>query len=531
MDKARKWTDKRLAAMENRIKRIYAIANGDVEKKFLEWAEKYKKLDEEKRKKVEYALKMGSEDAEKLLADWKRWRRTQVFIGQNWRNTLDELTARYLNANEIAAAYVNGEVPPIAVRNYNAFEEQANAAAKEYGINEYSFNLVDENTIKKLATDNETLLPYKVIDGKKDVRWNSKTINAQILQGILQGESIGDIAKRLENVTVMNRDSAIRNARTAVTGAECAGRQLSYINAEKNGMIIEREWIASPGSRTRDWHADLDGVTRGVNEPFENIVRLSKVKRIPDKIMYPGDPHAHPANVYNCRCSIAAKVVGFEKLQVEKAVGEKQAEQHIMQAKTKAEAEMIAKQFGVDADYSNYDISVANAVNRTMQRTIDEFGPHALDALKSIGTDTKGKSRAGGFDEFSGKLSLSGTKGKDALFKMGEKTRKANERYQRMGMRYFSADDDMSTIHHEFGHIIHVSVGGSTTSTAATALDKEIIAFMRDKNTKVVSELSYYASINHNELISECVAQYMAGNPSEIALGVVEILKKYGLRK
>lgn len=313
MDKARKWTDKRLAAMENRIKRIYAAANGDVEKKFLEWAEKYKKLDEEKRKKVEYALKMGSEDAEKLLADWKRWRRTQVFIGQNWRNTLDELTARYLNANEIAAAYVNGEVPPIAARNYNAFEEQANAAAKEYGINEYSFNLVDENTIKKLATDNETLLPYKVIDGKKDVRWNSKTINAQILQGILQGESIGDIAKRLENVTVMNRDSAIRNARTAVTGAECAGRQLSYIEAEKSGMIIEREWMASPGGRTRDWHADLDGVRKGVNEPFTNIVRLSRVKRVMDEIMYPGDPHAHPGNVYNCRCSISAYIVGFRR--------------------------------------------------------------------------------------------------------------------------------------------------------------------------------------------------------------------------
>lgn len=200
-------------------------------------------------------------------------------------------------------------------------------------------------------------------------------------------------------------------------------------------------------------------------------------------------------------------------------------------AETKTQAEAYAKQFGVEADYSNYDISVANAVNQTMQRTVDEFGPHALDALKYIGTDAKGKGRAGGFDEFSGKLSLSGVKGKDALFKMGEKTRKANERYKRMGMRYFSAEDDMSTIHHEFGHIIHISVGGSTTSTAATPLDREIIAFMRGKNTEVINQLSYYATINHNELISECVAQYMAGNPSEIALGVVDILKKYGLRK
>jgi hypothetical protein len=313
VDEARKWTDKRLAAMENRIKHIYAIANGDIEKKFLEWAEKYKKLDEEKRKKVEYALKIGAEDAKKLRDDWQRWRRTQVFIGQNWRNLLDELANSYLNANKIAIAYINGELPIIATRNYNAFADQANAAAKKYGINEYTFNLVDENTIKKLAIDTETLLPYKVIDGKKDVRWNSKTINAQILQGILQGESIGDIAKRLENVTVMNRDSAIRNARTAVTGAECAGRQLSYIEAEKSGMIIEREWMASPGGRTRDWHADLDGVRKGVNEPFTNIVRLSRVKRVMDEIMYPGDPHAHPGNVYNCRCSISAHIVGFRR--------------------------------------------------------------------------------------------------------------------------------------------------------------------------------------------------------------------------
>ena len=28
--------------------------------------------------------------------------------------------------------------------------------------------------------------------------------------------------------------------------------------------------------------------------------------------MYPGDPEAHPSNVYNCRCTIAARVIGFE---------------------------------------------------------------------------------------------------------------------------------------------------------------------------------------------------------------------------
>ena len=30
------------------------------------------------------------------------------------------------------------------------------------------------------------------------------------------------------------------------------------------------------------------------------------------EIIFPGDPEVHPANVYNCRCTTAAKVMGFE---------------------------------------------------------------------------------------------------------------------------------------------------------------------------------------------------------------------------
>ena len=67
---------------------------------------------------------------------------------------------------------------------------------------------------------------------------------------------------------------------------------------------MKREWIATNDGRTRHWHAELDGVEVDVDEPWVNEF---------GEIMFPGDPSADPANTYNCRCSMAANVIGFKK--------------------------------------------------------------------------------------------------------------------------------------------------------------------------------------------------------------------------
>lgn len=304
MDGARKWTDGELAEMERHLQAIYSAAEEDVKAKLLAHIAKFRTEDEARRKEVEKATKNGGGNAKELAKSWVEWRRKKIFSGNIWRHRLAEISERYLAANQIATDYINGEVPKIAARNFNEFESIANQAAEKYHVPSYSFAICDEQTIKKLATENRTLLPYKEIDGKKDVRWNTQKINAQILQGILQGDNINGIAKRLERTTEMNRVSAVRNARTAVTGAECAGRQNSYIEAEKSGMELLREWICTHDSRSREWHLSLGGATTAVGEPFRNDF---------GEIMFPGDPNARPENVYNCRCSIMARVVGFHK--------------------------------------------------------------------------------------------------------------------------------------------------------------------------------------------------------------------------
>ena len=290
-DTAHRLTDEKLDEMEKRLSAIYSRADKEITKKYNDLLQKIAIEDRKKRELV----KVGklSED------EYKKWRKKKLLFEKQAKERANEIAAELSRVNEMAMAYVNGKLPEIYGLNYNALED----AVSE--IKGYSFTLVDADTVRNLALNDETLLPYKYIDGKKDIRWNTKKVNAEVLQGILQGESIPDIAKRLSNVTEMNKTAAIRNARTSVTSAECKVRQDSYIRATNDGIILNREWIATNDGRTRHSHRLLDGQIAEVDKPFKSEL---------GDIMYPGDPEADPSNVYNCRCTIAAKVMGFKKV-------------------------------------------------------------------------------------------------------------------------------------------------------------------------------------------------------------------------
>lgn len=291
MDKAHKQTDKMLDQMEEHLSAIYSEAQKDIQKKADEYFDKFKKADAEKLKLVEQGKLTEKE--------YKQWRQNKLMYGKRFTDMKEDIAKQLLNVNQTATAYINGQLPEVYALNYNALADTVD------GVGGYSFTLLDADTVKNLATTDKSLLPLRVLDPAKDIPWNMKKINGQVLQGIIQGESIPKISKRIMNVQEMNRDAAIRSARTIVTGAENKGRQDSYEKATADGIIIKREWIATNDSRTRDWHAELDGQLADVDEYFENSIGLIK---------YPGDPSADGANVYNCRCTIGAKVIGFKKV-------------------------------------------------------------------------------------------------------------------------------------------------------------------------------------------------------------------------
>lgn len=291
-DAARILADKELEDIEKRIAEIYSRAGKEVEKRATTYFKKFSAADKAKKALV---------DAGKLTdAEYKAWRQRQIMMGERW-GWLRKQTAKNLNeANNIAVDYLNSKIPRVYAVNYNAVVGEVNRQI--VGAHGVSFEMVDAATVKNLATTDKTLLPYKIVDNVKDVRWNTQKVNSEILQGILQGDSIDDLAKRLRHVTEMNEASSVRNARTAITSAENKGRMDMMRDAEDKGVQTKKVWIATSDDRTREAHAELDGQEAWIDEPFENEL---------GKIMYPGDPDADPGNTYNCRCSLGYHIVGF----------------------------------------------------------------------------------------------------------------------------------------------------------------------------------------------------------------------------
>lgn len=279
-----------MSRMEKKVSSIYKRAQGELEERTKSFFEEFDKADRAMLKKLE-----AKEITEKA---YKKWRKDEMLTGKHWQDLKKVVADEMLNATKTANAYINGQLPQIYSLNYNALKDSVT------GIKGYSFELVDASTVRNLAAKNKTLLPYKKVDGKRFVRWNTQKVNAEIMQGIIQGESIPNIAKRLKNVTEMNEASAIRNARTSTTSAENKGRLDSYRDAEEKGLILKKVWLAEIDLRTRSVHRDeLNGKEADVDEPFHSSL---------GDIMYPGDPSADPANVYNCRCTMKTIVKGFK---------------------------------------------------------------------------------------------------------------------------------------------------------------------------------------------------------------------------
>lgn len=289
-------TDKELAKLERRIAKLYREAGEEMQATIDAYFEQFKKRDEEMKALIG-TVQNGKEWTE---ADYKQWRLNQIGRGERYQAMCDKVAQRATDANAVAVSYTNDATPGIYSLNRNYAAYTIEQVAGNIG-----FDLWDEQTVKRLMVEQPDLMPYypkdRALKRGIDLAYGKKQITASVTSSILQGKSIKHMADDLQKrITTMSRDSAIRTARTAVTGAQNAGRMDSYAAAEKMGIKLKKEWLATLDSRTRHSHAMLDGEKVDQDKKFSNGCR------------FPGDPQGPAWEIYNCRCTMVAAVDGID---------------------------------------------------------------------------------------------------------------------------------------------------------------------------------------------------------------------------
>lgn len=284
-------TDLAVKRAEWRLSRVYRQAARDIEDKMKAWEKGHAEREARYRQQVK--------DGKLSQKDFDAWMRGQVFQGQQWQARKKEIDEILLNADKAAANIVNEGKIGVFAQNYNYIGKEIKSESGISAQAKSGFTMVDQNTVARLIESDPQILPKAKEGVKKDkaYAYYNKLMNSAITQGIIQGESIPQIAKRIATVTgESNYKSAVRNARTAFTGAQNAGRMEGLHKAQQLGIKVKKQWVATNDNRTRDTHAELDGTIVDVDEPF--------VTTAGNEIMYPGDPTADASEVYNCRCTL-----------------------------------------------------------------------------------------------------------------------------------------------------------------------------------------------------------------------------------
>ena len=531
-DKSHILTDQKLEEMEKRLSAIYSRAEKEIGERWKEYLVEAQAEIDELQKAYDLAKKGGDpKEIRKAGIKLSKAKRNRTLMNNRFKDLTERTAAELSNVNKTALAYINGQLPEVYSINYNVLAPTVD------GVGGYSFALVDADTVKNLATTDKSLLPYKELDEKKDIRWNVKKMNAEVLQGIVQGEPMDRIASRLSKVIGMDETAAIRNARTMVTGAENKGRQDSYARAEADGIIMQKEWLATNDGRTRHSHAVLDGAIVDQDKKFDN------------GLMYPGDPSGRPEEVYNCRCTLVAKVNGFKKAQVQKAMAEKRVEEPqttaFTSAKTTEEAEEYAREhifsgaYLGKTSYKGIDVDMANGINETLERITTKYG-RKLSGIEVVNPKTaKGlKALGGSADAPFATNSLNGMvyinkdiiknakalraytdKGDEAFRlvmankdKLSGKMRTLAEIYEKAGKDLVDSSLE-GMITHEYGHYLAVAINpkADVVSKIADGMGDHLV--------------SGYSQHNVREYLAECFTEYERGDRSKLDPIVIELFE------
>lgn len=281
-----KAVDKSIAQLSQKLKKAYEQAYIELKNQADAYFKQFKAEDAYMREQVKKGMIKRK--------DYVDWRQRKMMYNKRYDALVKRMAEDLTKTDQVAYKMITGKLPSIYTlsANYEAMNIER--------VTGNPFTLYNEEAVARAVMSGELYLPPK-LDVPKDAIWNASRVNGALAQGILQGDGLMDLSRRLQAVTNMNDVQAVRTARTAHTAVCNEGRMDTFKRAEAMGVQMGKQWLAIHDERTRDAHMELDKQIKDLDEPFVNSI---------GPIMKPADPSAHPSNVYNCRCGMRGIIAG-----------------------------------------------------------------------------------------------------------------------------------------------------------------------------------------------------------------------------
>jgi SPP1 gp7 family putative phage head morphogenesis protein len=190
------------------------------------------------------------------------------------------------DTNAEAVRIINGRMADVYSTNYKA--------ATKLFPKDVVFPPLGKSAVRSVLTGQVTPFKQLAVDTLLSRADIERELTRSLLTGIMQGESIPNLAKRMKDITNKTLSESIRIARTETTRVENSAKQDVGEHGKKLGFKMKKQWIATSDGRTRPEHATADGQIVDIDKPF--IVGG-------EELMYPGDESGSAWNTINCRCT------------------------------------------------------------------------------------------------------------------------------------------------------------------------------------------------------------------------------------
>ena len=126
-----------------------------------------------------------------------------------------------------------------------------------------------------------------------------KVVRDIVETGLGEGTEVAQLVTELGHSKLFSTARSSLVARTATTRTLNQASVAAMGEAEKQGVRVQKEWLATSDDLTRDTHSDLDGQVRNIDEAFTSSGG--------GEAMHPGDFGQAEEDI-NCRCVVLPKV-------------------------------------------------------------------------------------------------------------------------------------------------------------------------------------------------------------------------------